>query len=57
MAVRAMLTADPVASCMVASRIETLGMDPWRLGGELWGCEPVVSAAAGWTPCASRART
>lgn len=40
MAVRAMLTADPVASCMVASRIETLGMDPWRLGGELWGCEP-----------------
>lgn len=35
-----MLTADPVASCMVASRIETLGMDPWRLGGELWGCEP-----------------
>lgn len=40
MAVRAMLTADPVSSCMVASRIETLGMDPWRLGGELWGCEP-----------------
>jgi uncharacterized protein len=40
MAVRAMLTADPVAACMVASRIETLGMDPWRLGGELWGCEP-----------------
>jgi uncharacterized protein len=40
MAVRAMLTANPVASCMVASRIETLGMDPWRLGGELWGCEP-----------------
>lgn len=40
MAVRAMLMADPVASCMVASRIETLGMDPWRLGGELWGCEP-----------------
>ncbi|MCT2584690.1 GNAT family N-acetyltransferase [Actinophytocola gossypii] len=40
MAVRAMLTADPVASCMVASRVEALGMDPWRLGGELWGCEP-----------------
>jgi len=35
-----MLMADPVASCMVASRIENLGMDPWRLGGELWGCEP-----------------
>jgi uncharacterized protein len=25
---------------MVAARIELLGMDPWRLGGELWGCEP-----------------
>lgn len=40
LAVRAILTADPVASCMIASRIENLGMDPWRLGGELWGCEP-----------------
>lgn len=40
MSVRAMLMADPVASCMVAARIEMLGMDPWRLGGELWGCEP-----------------
>jgi predicted GNAT family acetyltransferase len=39
-AVRALLTADPVASCMVAARIDSLGMDPWRLGGELWGCEP-----------------
>jgi predicted GNAT family acetyltransferase len=39
-AVRAVLTADPVASCMVAARIDSLGMDPWRLGGELWGCEP-----------------
>jgi uncharacterized protein len=39
-AVRALLTADPVASCMVAARIDSLGLDPWRLGGELWGCEP-----------------
>ncbi|WP_253890963.1 GNAT family N-acetyltransferase [Actinokineospora diospyrosa] len=38
-AVRAVLTADPVASCMVAARIETAGLDPWRLGGELWGCD------------------
>lgn len=37
---RALLSADPVASCMVAARIDTLGLDPWRLGGELWGCEP-----------------
>ncbi|WP_175482744.1 GNAT family N-acetyltransferase [Actinokineospora iranica] len=38
-AVRAVLTADPVASCMVASRIESVGLDPWRLGGEVWGCD------------------
>lgn len=37
-AVRAVLTADQVASCMVASRVEVAGVDPWRLGGELWGC-------------------
>jgi hypothetical protein len=24
-------------SCMVAARIENGGLDPWRLGGELWG--------------------
>jgi hypothetical protein len=32
------LDADPVAACMVASRVELAGVDPWRLGGELWGC-------------------
>jgi predicted GNAT family acetyltransferase len=31
------LAADPVTSCMVAARVETTGLDPWRLGGELWG--------------------
>lgn len=35
--VRAVLDADPVASCMVAARVESAGTDPWRLGGELWG--------------------
>ncbi|HEY0638890.1 MAG TPA: GNAT family N-acetyltransferase [Pseudonocardiaceae bacterium] len=35
--VRAALDADPVASCMIAARVETAGTDPWRLGGELWG--------------------
>jgi predicted GNAT family acetyltransferase len=34
--VRAALDADPVASCMVAARVEVAGLDPWRLGGELW---------------------
>ncbi|MGW0520544.1 GNAT family N-acetyltransferase [Crossiella sp. NPDC003009] len=36
-AVRAALDADPVAACMVASRVEIAGCDPWRLGGEMWG--------------------
>ncbi|MFC5949500.1 GNAT family N-acetyltransferase [Pseudonocardia lutea] len=35
-AVRAALEADPVASCMVAARVEAAGLDPWRLGGEIW---------------------
>lgn len=24
---------------MVASRIESVGLDPWRLGAEVWGCD------------------
>jgi hypothetical protein len=39
MAVQAVLTADPVASCMVAARVEAAGVDAWRLGGELWGAD------------------
>jgi uncharacterized protein len=35
--VRALLEDDPVAACMVAARVEVAGLDPWRLGGELWG--------------------
>ncbi|EIE98022.1 GNAT family N-acetyltransferase [Saccharomonospora glauca] len=38
-AVRSLLAADPVGSCMVAARVEVAGLDPWRLGGELWGTE------------------
>ncbi|MBB5955575.1 hypothetical protein FHS29_002156 [Saccharothrix tamanrassetensis] len=34
--VHALLANDPVASCMVAARIEVAGLDPWRLGGEVW---------------------
>lgn len=36
--VRAAMAADPVTSCMVAARVEVSGLDPCRLGGELWGC-------------------
>lgn len=35
-AVRVVLDADPVATCMVAARVELAGLDPWRLGGEMW---------------------
>lgn len=34
--VGAALDDDPVAACMVAARVEVAGLDPWRLGGELW---------------------
>ncbi|MCW2720854.1 MAG: uncharacterized protein QOG20_5151 [Pseudonocardiales bacterium] len=34
--VRAALDSDPVAACMVAARVEIAGLDPWRLGGEVW---------------------
>ena len=36
-AVEALLEADPVTHCFVASRIRGGGLDPWRLGGELLG--------------------
>lgn len=38
--VRAVLDDDPVAACMVAARVEVAGLDPWRLGGELWTSGP-----------------
>lgn len=31
------LARDPVTNVFVASRIEAAGMDPWRLGAEMWG--------------------
>jgi len=33
------LGADPVGSCMVSARVEAAGLDPWRLGGELWAAD------------------
>lgn len=32
-----LLQADPVANVFVASRVESVGLDPWRLGAQLWG--------------------
>jgi predicted GNAT family acetyltransferase len=31
------LNSDPVANAFVASRVNVAGLDPWRLGGEMWG--------------------
>ncbi|MFE7431071.1 GNAT family N-acetyltransferase [Streptomyces sp. NPDC057545] len=33
----AVLESDPVANAFVASRVRIAGLDPWRLGGEMWG--------------------
>lgn len=34
--VRRVLDADPIASCMIASRVEEFGVDPRMIHGELW---------------------
>ncbi|WP_424211510.1 GNAT family N-acetyltransferase [Streptomyces sp. BI20] len=31
------LGRDPVANAFVTSRVRVAGLDPWRLGGEMWG--------------------
>jgi predicted GNAT family acetyltransferase len=36
-AVREILARDPVSNVFVASRVGVAGLDPWRLGGEMWG--------------------
>lgn len=33
----AVLESDPVANAFVTSRVQIAGLDPWRLGGEMWG--------------------
>jgi predicted GNAT family acetyltransferase len=35
--VRALVGRDPVADVFVASRLDAGGLDPWRLGAEVWG--------------------
>jgi uncharacterized protein len=36
-AVLDVLNADPVANVFVQSRVEAVGLQPWRLGAEMWG--------------------
>ncbi|MEV4332569.1 GNAT family N-acetyltransferase [Streptomyces sp. NPDC049597] len=33
----AILESDPVANAFVTARVQVAGLDPWRLGGEMWG--------------------
>ena len=35
--VLALLGRDPVANAFVAARVYAVGLDPWKLGGEMWG--------------------
>lgn len=38
-AISTALAVDPIGSCMVSARVEAAGVDPRRLGGELWASE------------------
>ena len=38
--VMALLAHDPIADTFVASRVAAAGLDPWRLGAEMWGFGP-----------------
>ncbi|MET8129821.1 GNAT family N-acetyltransferase [Streptomyces sp. NPDC005065] len=33
----AILESEPVVNAFVTSRVQIAGLDPWRLGGEMWG--------------------
>lgn len=52
-----LLARDPVADTFVASRVEAVGLDPWRLGAEMWGFGPpgkleaVCYSGANLVPC------
>ncbi len=35
--VLALLDADPVVNVLIAARVQAAGLDPWRLGAEVWG--------------------
>ncbi len=32
-----LLRVDPVANCFIDARVRWAGLDPWRLGGDMWG--------------------
>jgi predicted GNAT family acetyltransferase len=53
----------PVVNCFVASRVRTAGVDPWRLGGDIYGyvtpagLESVVYCGANLVPIATTAQS
>lgn len=58
-----LLDAQPVVNCFVASRVRVAGVDPWRLGGDIWGyvtsagLESVVYCGANLVPIATTAQS
>lgn len=32
-----LLRRDPIANCFIDGRVRSAGLDPWRLGGDVWG--------------------
>lgn len=32
-----LLRADPIMNCFIDARVRWAGLDPWRLGGDMWG--------------------
>ena len=44
--VRELLDRDPVANVFVTARLESAGLDPWRLGAEVWGHVPAGRVVA-----------
>ncbi|MEL0148026.1 MAG: DUF4081 domain-containing protein, partial [Actinomycetota bacterium] len=32
-----LLRSDPVSNCFLDARVRGAGLDPWRLGGDIWG--------------------
>ncbi|HEY0870520.1 MAG TPA: DUF4081 domain-containing protein [Acidothermaceae bacterium] len=59
--VRDLLDRDPVANVFVSSRVDGAGLDPWRLGAEVWGylaggrVEALCYAGANLVPVAGSA--
>jgi uncharacterized protein len=59
--VRDLLDRDPVANVFVSSRVDGAGLDPWRLGAEVWGylsggrVEALCYAGANLVPVAASA--